>query len=209
MEHLGVDDAGVEGDGGEATWELLSKGLSESFDGPFGGAVGGDVGGGRASPSGGEVDDDAFVFGEHGWEGVTNHVGGAVDVDSGELVEFIAWDFPEGGGRVDDGGVVDEEVGGASGEEGGVAEFDGGDFVGDVEGEEVGVVRKFFGESLEGDFVSGAGDEGVSSVEEFGDEGAAEARGATGEPNSHKCPILAVGLKMAMVACVVDWGFAR
>jgi hypothetical protein len=111
FEHVGVDDAGVEGHGGEAGWEFLGEGGGEAFDGEFGGAVGGDLRRGGAAPAGAEVDDDARAPRDHGGEEVADGIDRAFDVDIDHRVGFVGREVPEGGVARDGGGVVEEEVG--------------------------------------------------------------------------------------------------
>lgn len=161
-EHFGGDDAWVQGDGSEAGREFLGEGLSEAFDGPLAGAVGCDFGRGGAAPAGGEINDDTLTVGEHGGKGMADEVGGAVDVDGGEMVKFFGGNFPKWGGGVDGGGVVDEEVGCSGGVEGVFTKLCDVVIAGNIAGDEVGG-GEFFFEVSEGNFIAPAADDGVSA----------------------------------------------
>lgn len=91
---------------------------------------------------------------------MAENVGNAIDVGGRKFVEFFRRYFPEGHGVVDDGGIVDEEVGSAGSFKGGIAEALATFIAGDISRKEM-TVGIFFPEMLEGDFVSSASDDGM------------------------------------------------
>jgi len=180
-QHGGVDDARVERHGGEAGREFLRQRLGEAFHRPFGGAIGGHFGIGGAAPAGTEIHDDAAPAPDHGRDEVPDDVGDALDVDVDDLGEFVRGDLPEGGVAIDEGGVVQQQVGRAVA--GQNHPGPGGDLavVGHVDDAEV--VRR--GELLlqGGDFGSGAAaaDDHVAKADEFPGEGASAAARDAGD----------------------------
>src|SRR5947207_429633 len=65
-EHFGVDDAGIDGNGGHALGKFLGERVSQTFDGKFGGTIGSDLGRSGLAPTGTEVGDDAGAALDHG-----------------------------------------------------------------------------------------------------------------------------------------------
>ena len=84
-----MNDAGRNGvDADAAVGNFLRQGAGEGVDGAFGGAVGHFAGGGVAAPDGAEVDDDAFLAGEHLWQHGTGAVEGTMHIGVKEIEPF-------------------------------------------------------------------------------------------------------------------------
>jgi len=183
LEHVGVDDAGIEGDGGEAVGEFLGEGLGEAFDAPLGAAVGGDFGGGGAAPAGGEIDDDAGAAGDHGGQKLAEDQVDALEIDIDDLGKLIRLDLPERGVAVDDGGVVQQQVGRAGAGEDVAGEI--GDFLfrADVGDDHPVLFPEFGGEDVDADGIRAATGDGPASCSEGSRHGESEAAGATGDEN--------------------------
>ena len=97
-----------------------------------------------------------------------NDIGCAVDVDGSQLIEIGGGNLPQRGRGVNNGGIVDQEVGGSSSSESGFAKR--GDIIVTcyIARDEVsfGMSALEMGQS---DFVSSAADETVTSFEELRD----------------------------------------
>ena len=111
LQHVGVDDSGIERHGGHPARKLLREGLRQTFDGPFRRAIGGDFGIRRAPPTGAEIDDYALPALYHRRREMANDVHHAFDIDVDHLRELSGADLPKRGVLVDDRGIVQKQVG--------------------------------------------------------------------------------------------------
>ena len=111
LQHLRVDDTGVEGHRRQASREFLRERLSQALDAVLGTAVRGDFRGSGASPAGAEVDDDAGTSLDHRRQESRQHVERAFDVDVDDLRELLGRNFPQGGVAVDEAGVIEQQIG--------------------------------------------------------------------------------------------------
>ena len=89
FDHVCVHNTRRDGvDADAAVGDFLREGARERIDGAFGGAVGDFAAAGMAAPDGADVDDDAFLLGEHVRQHGTRAVEGAVDVGVEQIEPF-------------------------------------------------------------------------------------------------------------------------
>ena len=110
LQHVGVDDAGVERHGGHAVGQFLSERCRQAFDGPLGGAVGSDLGRRRAAPAGAEVDDHAGAVRDHAGGEMANDIGHPFDVDVDDARELVGRNLAQRRVAIDERGVVHEQI---------------------------------------------------------------------------------------------------
>lgn len=89
FDHVCVHNTRRDGvDADAAVGDFLREGARERVDGAFGGAVGDFAAAGMAAPDGADVDDDAFLLGEHVRQHGARAVEGAVDVGVEQIEPF-------------------------------------------------------------------------------------------------------------------------
>ena len=89
----------------------MSQGTSQSFNRPFGGAIGRDLSVNRSPPAGAEIDNHAASFFNHGGQKMPNDVDDALDVHVNHLIKLGSRDFPKEGILIDNGGVIEQQIG--------------------------------------------------------------------------------------------------
>ena len=102
---------GLRGTAARPCREFLGQGAHQALDRPLRGAVGGDLGRDGTAPVRAEVDDHPGLPRDHRRHDVAEDVGDPLDVHVDEPVELLGRDLPERRVAVDQGGVVDQQVG--------------------------------------------------------------------------------------------------
>ena len=96
-EHVGVNDAGIERDGGHGARHLLRQGQRQALDSPLAGAIRSDIGVGGTPPAGAEIDDHSAARRDHRRNEMPDRVHGAADIHVEHAGDFFGGNFPKWG----------------------------------------------------------------------------------------------------------------
>jgi hypothetical protein len=111
FQHLGVNNAGVQGHAGHARGQFTGQCLRESFDGPFRRAIRSDFGRRGAAPAGTEIDDHALIAFHHGRDEVPDHVEHALDVDIDDARKLSRGNLPHNRVGIHQAGIIQQQIG--------------------------------------------------------------------------------------------------